>query len=460
MISEFNRILNSFEELVSGPIENFWFFFSKPLLFRLLQLLLKTAYYCFLIYILSILEFTLALLFYNDYRLPFLNSFFNICTSSINCVIGLDPTIVNEAHETMNSFLNDVKFMLDTTRQCYITRFWYFLINNSIKRHDTNIKIITTGNVDYNVLISDSYSYSITQNAMVVSNHRSIFDYIVLQSIFFDLNKREDSTNKQTPLRLLSWGTFLDIPNLRLLKQIFSSNENFEVNINTTSSQKYFNKPILFFPEVNVMTKEVKIVQDKLNLQNGNKIFQESLYPRYNTFLGLCHYYQSNTKALRVIKGSNAETPCSQMYFFNITLSYYKPELVSQANHMHSYLSNQNTESHDKWSLLQSYKSRTTFKPVDSNTTSTQDEQYSDCKYQVIQLAPCLLECFLPIQSNDKQPLIIRVHLEKLPLHILLEKNDKQLERFLEHKFGEKDYIINNFENNLKIKEYKETFKK
>lgn len=460
MISEINRVLNGFEDLVTGPIENYWFFFSKPVLLRLLALLFKVACYYFVIYMLLILELIHNFFFCPVCKLLLISRFISVSILIINRVTGLHPAFTIKIHEAIDSFIEELKNMLYTTRQRYIASFWCFLIDNSIKRHDTNIKIIITGNMDYDDLLSGGLNYSHAQNAMVISNHRSIFDYILLQSIFFDLDKICASSSNQTPLGLLTWGLFLDIPNLRFLKQIFSSNENFEVDINATDKQKYFYKPILLFPEVNVMTKKVKIMQDKLNLQNGNKVFQESLYPRYNAFLELCHYYQCNKNKFNITNKLEDNSLCNQQYFFNVTLSYHKPELVSQVNHMHNNASHSNTENHNRWFSLQRYKYMANFRSVVPKTTSTQEASYSGCKYQVIQIAPSLLECFLSIQSNNDQPLIIKVHLEKLPLNSLLEMTDKQLELFLEYKFEEKDYIINNFEENLTIKEYKKRYRK
>lgn len=62
---------------------------------------------------------------------------------------------------------------------------------------------------------------------------------------------------------------------------------------------------------------------------------------------------------------------------------------------------------------------------------------------------------FFSFNRSEKQPLIIRVHIEKIPMNIFKDKSKKRIELFLENKFASKDDIIQQFENSLKVKKTK-----
>lgn len=444
MLSELKRIVENFEELISGPFDNFWFFLDKKSLLFIKQIILKIIYYYTLIQILSFLINLIDLIFTDKYVWFPINTILHIYITILKIVPLLGQSLDKKNQALKHYILNVTKPFLENYKKTTISKYWLFLIEKSIKNPASHIKLVITGD------LYDKDDNSNPQTSMVFSNHRSIFDYVVLQSIFRDINN-DNSIN------FSCWGKILDIPNIRLFKEIFTKNENFRVDVeNICNKKNNQNNTILFFPEVNVMTYNVKILQDKLNLQNDNPVCKETLYPRYNTFLSLCHFYQqTNKESQKQMNLKHENTQSKQKFFYNSTLTYYKPELVSKNEDLHHYLAHQNDFCQQNISLLQNYKNLVNFKWNSKKTSNDQNSKHKDCKYQILQVSPSFLECFLPINRNEKQPLIIRVHIEKLPLNLLLDKSDKQLELFLEKKFAAKDDIINQFESNLKIKKHK-----
>ncbi|XBW34839.1 hypothetical protein QEN19_000406 [Hanseniaspora menglaensis] len=283
---------------------------------------------------------------------------------------------------------------------------------------------------------------------MIFSNHRSVFDYVALQSVVL-------KTNKNIEVKCFSWGNLIDIPNLKLIKAIFSKNENFNVDKKKINNKMNFKSTILFFPEVNVMTNKIKIVQDKFNHKNGNRVFKETLYPRYNSFLALCHIYQQFYNGFDSFLEVDKSESFKNLYFYNATITYYKPERIVVDTDLHHQLAHQKHLTDTNFSLLQSYKDLLNSKTKIETDTQENSLHLAQCKYQMLQISPSLLECFWPVNRNKKQPMIIRIHLEKVYLKSIINKSDKQLELFLENKFAAKDNIIADFENSLKLKKKK-----
>ena len=238
---------------------------------------------------------------------------------------------------------------------------------------------------------------------------------------------------------MLTWGKLVKIPGIRMMVNIFKKNENYKIK-----SSKVFDKhdnktPIILFPEVNVMTNEVKIIHDKMCLQQGTRIFKETLSPRYDSFLKLVDV---------VSKSEHIE----REYFFNVTLTYYKLEAIPIEKSTHICLAHSKEYNLiDLRNPLNWYKSVLNFYQMNQTKVDSK-KQPRKCKYQLLQIIPSLFKCFYAFNRNEKQPLIIRVHIEKIPMVLLKDKSKKKLELFLENKFAAKDDIINQFESSLKVK--------
>ncbi|KAL6942208.1 hypothetical protein ACO0QE_003375 [Hanseniaspora vineae] len=225
--------------------------------------------------------------------------------------------------------------------------------------------------------------------------------------------------------------------------------------------RKTFN--YVLFPEVSVITHELKLVQDKLNSIYGIPKFTNLLYPRFRSFTQMIEYFNvllglntkkkdnSLVKPRGSVKGEqensiegqdqkntpipdvdDIQIPMLQKHFYDLTLTYYKPVLIdsqeSLALHQHTVFHN--------------------------SSERGSNHQIPSCDYELMHIIPSLLEMLVlseSSQSTDKMPIIIRLHIQKKNLKQLLSLNEKKLQKWLEDDWKEKDQIIDLFESNIKL---------
>lgn len=432
MIQEIKHIVSSLQVLFIGDFHTYWYQLSATDLVSILKLLVHQII-CYALYrFLFFFEYA-----YNVYRLvvnlPFIRSFIIVVKKTVKSmpVVGrISANLYHNFKSSTNAYNIEKLSIWKNHLECV---YWKKLIDKSIKNKNAHIRLVITGD------LNTENEVDLTGLKFIMSNHRSIFDYVLLQYIF----KNSKDIGIQ-PKYMLTWGKLIKIPGFQTILNMFQKNENYKLNTFTDEEDYSKFMPVILFPEVNVMTKEVKIIHDKLCLQNGTRLYKECLSPRYDSLLKLIEMME-NAKSI------------DDDYFYNVTLTYYKLEAILQANDEHICLAHKQQSDYGYLkNPLSWYKSVLNFNQLkQADQEKSKQEKQEKCKYQLLQIIPSLLECFFSFNRSEKQPLIIRVHIEKIPMNIFKDKSKKRIELYLENKFASKDDIIQQFENSLKVKKTK-----
>lgn len=428
MIQEFKHIVSSLQVLFIGDIHTYWYKLTTTDLISILSLLVH-QFACYIIYkFLSLIDHGYNLYSFLAY-IPFIRKTLILIKKIVKNTPIFGKVIAKQYCRLKSSaYLYDTATFTDwkTYFECL---YWKKLIDKSIKNKNAHIRLVITGDLNTENKV-DLYGLK-----FIMSNHRSIFDYVLLQYIFQD---SKDIHIK--PSYMLIWGKIIKIPGFQTILKIFLNDENYKLKtLNKDNYEKFL--PLIVFPEVNVMTKEVKIVHDKLSLQNGTRVYKESLSPRYDFLLKLIDMMGDS-------QGNDKD------YFYNVTLTYYKLDAIFPANDDHICLAHKQMCGYqyikNPLSWYKAVLNFNQFKLFDQEKSKQQNQ--GKCKYQLLQIIPSLLECFFAFNRSEKQPLIIRVHIEKIPMAIFKDKSKKKIELFFENKFAAKDDVIQQFESSLKIK--------
>lgn len=427
MFSEFKHVFFSFKALFIGDFDTYWFELTTKDLISIFKLVLKQLFYHVLYKILTFVECVVKGIKVIQ-TVPKLNSIYFLLRNLILSIPILSTIVCKVYMHVKNYFCFEGNSKILMWKSKIESLYWKNLFKHSIENENAHIKLVITGDLD------PEGDEDFKDLKFVFSNHRSIFDYVVLQYIF-----QNGHDEQVVPNYMLTWGSLIKIPGFQTITKIFQRNENYKLDLNKFNLNYDNTRPVILFPEVNVMTKEAKIVHDKLCIQNGTRIFKESLSPRYDSFLKLVDI---------VTTSKNIDNE----YFYNVTLTYYKLEAISLNKANHFYLAHNthflyvNVRNSLSWykSLLNNNQLKLTQQDTKKSAES--------CKYQLLQIIPSLLECFSAFNRTEKQPLIVRVHIEKVQTSLFKNKSKKKLEIFLENKFSAKDDIIYQFESSLKVK--------
>lgn len=186
--------------------------------------------------------------------------------------------------------------------------FWNALIYLINKRR---IKIIV-GGLD----LSDGAKLnSQLKNSIVISNHRSLFDFIL---IYYLKNLMERASNDHIELSFFNWNLLWKVPSIRSIVEFFQNDENWSFDLlslekNISNLTKNFrNNWIVHFPEVNIITEHNLFLQNQQVEQFYLPKLNETLYPRFNNFNNLIN-----------IINSNQNSPIRNV--IDLTILYYNP---------------------------------------------------------------------------------------------------------------------------------------
>lgn len=343
---------------------------------------------------------------------------------------------------------------------------------------------------------------------LLLANHRSVCDYMLINYLIQNscsnrspyVSKREVLRNfwkdEQLPfpnLKFITWGRIINFPHLLLLKNIMIKDENYFVS--PAKIKEYLsnngNEVIAIFPEVNIMTTELGMVQRKLNQDYPFVAkFYNVLYPRFKGFISVikCFGHINNVKRKqhhRII--SNAKI------FFNNNIDKFiikatsHSENTTEQNIAQAAMVLGMQNSADTIAMELDHKAEQEEKKTPGDTIKINQALYDltivyykpKCVsvgrdhdhvngqfklhngYRLEQVNPSLFEMLQPEKNCDndnatyttaKAPVVIMIHIKKHELEPLLPAKGRNLEKWLEHQWSEKDRLIDCIENGITIR--------
>lgn len=198
-----------------------------------------------------------------------------------------------------------------TVKDSMVDVFWTLLIYLINKR---KIKIVVSG-----VNLKDAEVHEALKNCVVVSNHKSLFDYMLL---YYLKTLVEKATMERISLSFFTWNSLWKGPSLKLLWNVFNNDENWQMSpmdlereLTTLKRQRScgVNSWIAHFPEVNIVTDRSLSLQNQQLEKHYLPQFNNLLYPRFNNFTNL-------------IKSIGKGVSYSYLKtFVGITILYYNP---------------------------------------------------------------------------------------------------------------------------------------
>lgn len=380
--------------------------------------------------------------------------------------------------------------------------FQIHLVEMTLKTNK-NVHIFFTAESDKLELFDEEGGLKTT---LLLANHRSINDYILInyliqkcdEQTLLPEKKREilkkfwsDGRSPIPKLNFITWGKIVNFPHLSLMKNILIKDENAfvipsKIKDHLTNSG---NQVLTIFPEVNVMTTELSIVQRKLNQDYPFVAkFYNVLYPRFRSFISTirCFAYINDVKT----REERSMLGTARVFFSNgvnrlfIKAAPHTRNTIEQENAQacmvmgisssddYIHMTSEDAESKDnptkvkqKLTISQNLYDLTIvyYKPRYTNVGHDHvDGQFSIYDgYQLEQVNPSILEMLHPSKDlsgcdenyrNSKPPIVIMIHIKKHELGPLLPNKSRNLEKWLENQWFEKERMINSMENGIKIK--------
>jgi hypothetical protein len=230
----------------------------------------------------------------------FLSLFLCYCVVDLQVAFWIRATsffIPNTTSMTVRQFMNDL--------------FWQLLIYLINKR---KVKIIISG-----VNLKDPLIHDALLKSVVISNHKSLFDYLL---IFYLKTLVEKATGERITLSFFIWSSIWQAPGFKLFWKLLNNDENWEMNVVELEQQliKLFklkeNNWIAHFPEVNICTEKNLTLQGQQLERNFIPKFKDVLYPRFNNFNNLIKAVGNN---------ANSSTGEPLKNVLGLTILYYNP---------------------------------------------------------------------------------------------------------------------------------------
>lgn len=172
------------------------------------------------------------------------------------------------------------------------------------------IKIVISG-----INLKDSAIQDQLLNSIVMSNHRSLFDYLLINYL---KNLVEKATGEKITLNFFTWNSIWNLPVNKFYKSIVNNDENWVMNkirlkteINNLIVKNKYNW-IVHFPEVNIFDDEIKIIQHQQADLNYLPKYNELLYPRFKNFTNF-------------IESQQEDNATSIKNLLDLTILYYHP---------------------------------------------------------------------------------------------------------------------------------------
>ncbi|SCU97813.1 LADA_0H08460g1_1 [Lachancea dasiensis] len=364
--------------------------------------------------------------------------------------------------------MNDFEQFLETL-------FQLLLVELTFKGN--NIRIIRTG---------EPFEFDHTDTTLMMANHRSIMDYTLLNFLAQDhilAGKQELSWScfyqllnfpLTIPFKFISWGSISNMPSVRFLSRIVLRDENAAVSSNDIMNilQKRGNHTLALFPEVNVMTPELRLVQRKLTKESYMPVLNNVLYPRFKNFTSSirCFARLQHVEKLHrdrylrkafirangmVSKLRHSRTKVGATELAQISLFLGADEIAGdsiQVNSTPRALRNINKLNPFLWDFtILYYRAKCSSGKEHAHVHKLELYRLDDGEshYQLEQITPS----FLQLLSHKflKSPIIVRIHVKKHPLANLTRLSERKLESWLENAWIEKDSLIDSMQKNVKI---------
>lgn len=413
------------------------------------------------------------------------------------------PRIISDVKETFIPLLDKILQLIQLSFQLHIVEMTL--------RNKKNVQIFITAESDELDFFDSADKLKTT---LLLSNHRSINDYMLINYLVQSSNSNTMGYCKkrhllqqfwernQPPFPLLnfiSWGKICNFPHISLLKNVITQDEN--TFVPPRKIKEYLktngNQILAIFPEVNIMTTELAIVQRKLNQDYPFVTrFYNVLYPRFRNFISLIKCFANINHVKR--RQHNTLFDHAKLFFENgMDKLIYKTSvhgkhhgvdqehanaamivgLPNSLDHVEMTLSDESPkqgfserfgeeDDHKENISINHYFYDLTivyYKP--KYTSKGHDHVHGRIQihngYQLEQVNPSLLEMLKPegksFSNSDASlsllpPIVVMVHIKKHELSPLLPIKGRNLEKWLESQWYEKDKLIDSIENGIRIK--------
>ncbi|AET37694.1 Mum3p Ecym_1468 [Eremothecium cymbalariae DBVPG len=342
------------------------------------------------------------------------------------------------------------------------------MINDTLMNE--NVKIVVTGDP-----FGLNYVDSAPLTTLILSNHRSIIDYIVISKLILETKEaipdhrkflwslvRTKQFKLPPPMDFITWARITNFPTLRLLFNIWSKDENSIVSVSNLHSHilKNRNSAFILFPEVNIITPELVMIQQKLlkSKYEDTPSLKQVLYPRYKQlnavikdlacwkkikkrhslmehvvdrldkwlhddelieqdFVELESLLNADTEFEKVHKPVHSEKVRINEFMYHFTIVYYQPVLKrNDPSHIHEH----------------------------NKPTGIREPHY-----QLEHITPSLWDMYKA--KNGDRPIIIKIHVERCRMDPLLHMKSRHLEKWLENVWCEKEKRITVMESAVKL---------
>lgn len=414
-----------------------------------------------------------------------------------NCI----PLFGKHCRKILPRFISDIRLKwiprLNKISQLIQLCFQVHLVEMTLK-DKKNVQIFLTAESD-NLELYDEKGQLMT--TLLLANHRSINDYMLINYLIQNCSKHPSGERRMgdivrkfwrddelliPPLNFITWGKIVNFPKLSLMKNILMMDEN--AFVVPTKIKDHLtetgNQVLAIFPEVNIMTTELSIVQRKLCQDYPFMAkFYNVLYPRFKSFVSTVRCF-AHIKHLKVSDNGRVLTNCR--IIFNNGVSKFISKAVPHSKYtvdeqnaqasmivglplMNDYEDVPEIKDDDEASVpvainqslfdltIVYYKPRYT--NVGHDHTNGQFAIHEG--YQLEQINPSVFEMLQPDRDLDKcderykrsrPPIVIMIHIRKHELAPLLPAKGRNLEKWLENKWYEKDKLIDSIEDGIRIK--------
>lgn len=268
---------------------------------------------------------------------------------------------------------------------------------------------------------------------LLISNHRSICDYLLICYIslyqtqyispydtnWAAANKVWESSIEEIPqVAFISWGDIIVQPTRKFLWNIIFKDENRVVTSKTLTKYltKNGNRLFVIFPEVNIITTELSLIQRKLNQDYYPYVakYYNVLYPRFGNWTHILSCFkQLSMKYPKDSRNDDRDKIKLNRFFYQLTIVYYNKITLYDAH------------DHNKGGIKA------------LNALNIQE------------LIPSLFEMVQVNNCTQLPPISIQMTLTKEEITTLLPKTTKKWERLLETRWNRIEGQLQDFEMSL-----------